>query len=108
MDEEEQRRLPQIQSARASLAKSHGHLWLWLWLWSSFTSVSVAGLIPEFLSYKTCAEAPPAFSGCMSNVSADIGSRVVLTCQVHGLIVYLLIGRETMASMDNHLPKTRP
>ena len=39
-------------------------------------------LIPEFLSYKTCFEAPPDFSGCMTNVTADIGERVVLNCQV--------------------------
>ncbi len=39
-------------------------------------------LIPEFLSYKTCMEAPPDFSGCMTNVTADIGERVVLNCQV--------------------------
>ena len=39
-------------------------------------------LIPEFLSYKTCVDSPPAFSGCMSNVTADFGERVVLNCQV--------------------------
>ena len=40
------------------------------------------GLIPEFLSYKTCMNAPPSFSGCMTNVTADLGQRVVLNCQV--------------------------
>ena len=41
-----------------------------------------SSLIPEFLSYKTCVDSPPAFSGCMSNVTADFGERVVLNCQV--------------------------
>ena len=41
-----------------------------------------SSLIPEFLSYKTCVNQPPAFSGCMSNVTADFGERVVLNCQV--------------------------
>ena len=40
-----------------------------------------SSLIPEFLSYKTCVDSPPAFSGCMSNVTADFGERVVLNCQ---------------------------
>ena len=43
-----------------------------------------SSLIPEFLSYKTCVNRPPAFSGCMSNVTADFGERVVLNCQVGG------------------------
>ena len=47
-----------------------------------FLDQPVKGLIPEFLSYKTCVDAPPSFSGCMSNVTADIGQRVVLNCQV--------------------------
>ena len=43
---------------------------------------SAHSLIPEFLSYHTCVDSPPSFSGCMSNVTADFGQRVVLNCQV--------------------------
>ena len=46
-----------------------------------------SSLIPEFLSYKTCVDSPPAFSGCMSNVTADFGERVVLNCQVRRMEV---------------------
>eukprot|EP00094_Tigriopus_californicus_P010477 TCALIF_10106-PA protein Name:"Similar to Otop2 Otopetrin-2 (Mus musculus)" AED:0.10 eAED:0.10 QI:20/0.5/0.22/1/0.37/0.22/9/0/754 len=70
-------------------------------------SKTVAGLIPEFLSYKTCADAPPSFSGCMSNVTADLGERVVLNCQVDPrcVIQYLHWYHEPMVG-DKRLLKT--
>ncbi|TRY70216.1 hypothetical protein TCAL_17251 [Tigriopus californicus] len=73
----------------------------------SMGSKTVAGLIPEFLSYKTCADAPPSFSGCMSNVTADLGERVVLNCQVDPrcVIQYLHWYHEPMVG-DKRLLKT--
>ena len=47
-----------------------------------------AGLLPELFAYKTCVESPPNFSGCMSNVTADIGERVVLNCQVRMKLIF--------------------
>lgn len=73
----------------------------------SMGSKTVAGLIPEFLSYKTCADAPPSFSGCMSNVTADLGERVVLNCQVDPrcVIQYLHWYHEPLVG-DKRLLKT--
>ena len=44
----------------------------------------VSAGFPQFLSYQTCVDGPPQFSDCMVNVTADLGERVVLNCQVIG------------------------
>ncbi len=43
---------------------------------------SAEALLPEFLQYNNCFNSPPKFSGCMTNITADLGDNVVLTCQV--------------------------